>query len=326
MGDAGWSLEPRLTDRDVARVIVGMRAGTAKVTILSPTDGGVKGEYTIRLTHEMIANGSTREYLVTRRQALQILEVDPECLSRFEEPRPTQSTTQDANAQNTTAQNTSARDANAQNATDQDAVEQDTTTHDATVRDVAKVETPATKACRYCGEQILAVAIKCKHCRSMLDEEPARRKAHPEWTGMPAPAPAPASDERGILLAIIPWVGVLVCWFWIGESPLVNASHNLMMLGLAVTLSTALVAAIDASALQLDRKHGGLGPIGTFIGVSLLWIVLYPVHMSNRGKAGVPSRLAPALVGALAFVALTVYFAVLINERLMELQRALNGL
>jgi len=33
-----------------------------------------------------------------------------------------------------------------------------------------------TKACPYCGESILAVARKCKHCGSMLDgSEPAQR-------------------------------------------------------------------------------------------------------------------------------------------------------
>jgi hypothetical protein len=303
MADEDWYPHPTLTDRDVARVIAGMREGAAEVTVLSPSHGGLKSEseYTIRLAHDMVANGIVREYLVTRDQALQILEVDPDCLSSVEEPR------------------------TAIDSTKPDATEdvQHATVQHAPAREAAQVDkAPATKSCRYCGEQILAVAIKCKHCGSMLDGGPGQRKPHPEWTG----APAPASDERGILLAIIPWSGVLVCWFWIQESPLVNASQNLMILGIAVTLSTAIVAAIDSSALQLDRKHGGLGPVGTFIGVSLLWIVLYPVHMSNRGKAGVPSRLAPALVGALAFAASTVYFAVLINERLMELQRALNGL
>ena len=30
----------------------------------------------------------------------------------------------------------------------------------------------ATKPCPYCGEQILAVAVKCKHCGTMLDDNP----------------------------------------------------------------------------------------------------------------------------------------------------------
>lgn len=31
----------------------------------------------------------------------------------------------------------------------------------------------ATKPCPYCGEQILAVAVKCKHCGSMLRDAPS---------------------------------------------------------------------------------------------------------------------------------------------------------
>lgn len=37
------------------------------------------------------------------------------------------------------------------------------------------------KNCRYCGEEILAVAIKCKHCQSMLataDDEESKRMAY----------------------------------------------------------------------------------------------------------------------------------------------------
>lgn len=34
-----------------------------------------------------------------------------------------------------------------------------------------------TKRCRFCGEEILAIAIKCKHCGSMLAESiPAARE------------------------------------------------------------------------------------------------------------------------------------------------------
>jgi len=34
-----------------------------------------------------------------------------------------------------------------------------------------------TQTCRYCGEQVLSVAVKCRHCGEWLDEE--ARKQHP---------------------------------------------------------------------------------------------------------------------------------------------------
>lgn len=38
---------------------------------------------------------------------------------------------------------------------------------------------PQTKACPYCGEPILSVAVKCKHCGS--DVSPVRPKSAPKW-------------------------------------------------------------------------------------------------------------------------------------------------
>lgn len=52
----------------------------------------------------------------------------------------------------------------------------------------------ATKRCPYCGEEILAVAKKCKHCGEWLDEN--TQVSMPQPTAVPAPvcepAPAPA--------------------------------------------------------------------------------------------------------------------------------------
>jgi len=41
------------------------------------------------------------------------------------------------------------------------------------------METKETKNCPYCGEEILAVAKKCKHCGEWLTEEPRAKKVFP---------------------------------------------------------------------------------------------------------------------------------------------------
>ncbi len=37
------------------------------------------------------------------------------------------------------------------------------------------------KACPYCGESILEVAKKCKHCGEYLDPQLAKGRARPSW-------------------------------------------------------------------------------------------------------------------------------------------------
>jgi hypothetical protein len=40
------------------------------------------------------------------------------------------------------------------------------------------IQAEPTKRCPYCGEQILAVAIKCKHCGSMLNQQASAQTTH----------------------------------------------------------------------------------------------------------------------------------------------------
>lgn len=172
-----------------------------------------------------------------------------------------------------------------------------------------------TKSCPLCGEEILAVALKCKHCQSVLAEPPA-------------PAPRPASgDAAGVVLLLAPWVGIALLWLWVGESPLIKASDNLMMVGVLVVLGTAVLAAVDASALGLGVKGTpaakGTGPGGTFIGVLLLWFIMYPVHMHERAKYGGRANYAwAAVIGMILFVMSTWYLGSLINDKIEEIRRA----
>ena len=181
---------------------------------------------------------------------------------------------------------------------------------------VSTGEAGPTKSCPYCGEQVLAIAVKCKHCQSAL--------------GVAAvTAPRAAGDGRGALLLLLPWIGVALCWFWVAGSPLITASNNLTIAIAIVVLGCAIAAAMDATALGFGvkgtpaEKASGAG--GTFAGVALLWPIVYPMHMHLRSKHGAPNRAGAAVMGMLAFSASAIYFAVLINDQMEAIQHSLRS-
>jgi hypothetical protein len=93
---------------------------------------------------------------------------------------------------------------------------------------------PTTKACPYCGEQILAVAVKCKHCGSYLGEKvvPARQPiaaaardpVQTQKRGVPLWAWAIIAGTAGFVVIAV--VVVAVVWHKLSSSPLVTALES----------------------------------------------------------------------------------------------------
>jgi membrane protein YdbS with pleckstrin-like domain len=76
--------------------------------------------------------------------------------------------------------------------------------------DAPPVSTSAepTKRCPYCGEVILAVARKCKHCGEFLDREPPAAAPLTNAAGRTAPPPVPpdpAQDTPTFALSVSQW-------------------------------------------------------------------------------------------------------------------------
>ena len=161
----------------------------------------------------------------------------------------------------------------------------------------------------------------CGACQTYVPGPAPGTPMPPPRAGGAATAAAPGrGDTLGILLLLVPFVGLAMLWFWVGESMLIQAESNLALTGLVVVVASAVLAGVDASQIGMTRQHGG-GPGTVVVGVVILWLVAYPWYMARR------TRVAPhagrygvgAFVGAAAFTASYVYIAVLVADRLSAL-------
>jgi len=80
-------------------------------------------------------------------------------------------------------------------------------------------------------------------------------------------------------MAILTSLGILVVWILVA-----SAIHP--ALGWAIFFGTSIWAGVDASKIELKKyKVGGpTGPAVTIIGCLLLWIVVFPWYLVNKGK------------------------------------------
>ena len=153
--------------------------------------------------------------------------------------------------------------------------------------------TDEVKSCPFCGEQILAVAKKCKHCSSDLEQGESGGSAT-----------KPAADY-GMFLLAIPLVTTMLILFWVsGMNLLQSPGDTMTLLMLATVLGTAIVAAMEASkvGMKSDRKKGTYSPTEWFFIIVLLWIIGYPVYLYKRKHYGLDNRLVTGILVALIFV------------------------
>jgi hypothetical protein len=150
------------------------------------------------------------------------------------------------------------------------------------------------KRCPQCGEEILAIAKKCKHCSSNLDEESTAESA----------ISGPVADY-GLFLLAIPVVSTLLVWFWVSGMNLFQSPGSTMgLIMLATIIGTATVAAMEAGkvGMKSDRSKSTYGPTAWFFIIALFWIVGYPVYLFKRKHFGLANRLAAGILVALVFL------------------------
>ena len=181
---------------------------------------------------------------------------------------------------------------------------------------VANQGSKATKQCPYCGEEILAVAKKCKHCQSDLSGR-----------GGSARARAKPGADYGIFLLALPVIAIMLMWFWVGNLNLLqNPGQILSFIGVATVALTALIAALEASQVGMtsNRESGTYSPVAWFFIILLLWVVGYPAYLYKRRSYGLTNFLLIGLVVTLVFVGSQVALALSIEHQKDRVRGALG--
>lgn len=148
-----------------------------------------------------------------------------------------------------------------------------------------------TKHCPFCGEEILAIAKKCKHCGSSLD-------------GNASTLTKPAADYGAFLLAI-PIIATMLIWFWVSGMTLFQSpGSTLTLIMLATILGTASVATMEAGkiGMKTDREKGTYSPTAWFFIITLIWIVGYPIYLFKRKHYGLANKFIAGILVALVFL------------------------
>jgi len=181
--------------------------------------------------------------------------------------------------------------------------------------------TEPMKRCQFCGEEILAVAIKCKHCASNLTG------TEPNATAIPAGAGS--SADFGWALVGVPLVGTMLLWFWVTNLAMIQGPGSAtMLIVVGVIVLTAALAAIEAGKLGMkaDKVKGTYSPAQWMFMCIFLWVVGYPAYLFKRRHYGRSNLFGWGVVVALVFVGSAATIGKLIDDKNAEIQAQLHKL
>ena len=173
------------------------------------------------------------------------------------------------------------------------------------------------KDCPLCGEEVLAVAKKCKHCGSVIDEEITTVDMQK------------SEVDYGIFLLAIPIVTSLLIWFWVsGMNLLQSPGDTLALLMLTTIIGTAFVASMEASkvGMKSDRKKGTYSPTAWFFIITFMWIIGYPVYLYKRKHYGLSNKLLAGVIVTLIFVGSYGLMSATVEEAATQMQGEFNNL
>jgi hypothetical protein len=175
-----------------------------------------------------------------------------------------------------------------------------------------------TKKCRFCGEEILAVAIKCKHCGSNLSENVSAMST----TSRPA-------ADYGMLLLAIPVIATLLIWFWVSGMNLFQApAQTMALIMLATVLITAIVAATEAKkvGMESNRDEGTYSATAWFFLIVFLWVICYPAYLFKRRKYGLANYLVIGILVTVIFVGSWGVMSAAIENKVSNVQGNLKNI